>query len=180
MKKRISLSKHEEDLAYGAVHPDDIETGFADIGGCEEAIRRLRQTTALMLSTDNPFQVSRLFRAPSGILLYGPPGCGKTMIAKALAKDSGVRFITLNLATLMDKWVGETEKYVEALFSLARKISPVIIFIDEVDALTRKRGSSDRDWSAGLKSQMLACWDGILTDPHSKIIVSHLVIVSSL
>lgn len=172
LKKPVSLTKHEEELAYGALHPADIATGFADVGGNEEAILRLKQVTALLLSTQGAtLHASRLFQAPSGVLLYGPPGCGKTMIAKALAKESNVRFISVNLATIMDKWVGETEKYIEALFTLARKISPVIIFVDEIDALTKKRGSFDREWSAGMKSQLLTFWDGLHSDSWSQIIV---------
>lgn len=164
------MTKHEEELAYGALHPRDITTGFSDIGGNEEAIIRLRQITKLLLSPEL-YSQSKLFRAPSGVLLYGPPGCGKTMIARALARESGVRFIAVNLATIMDKWVGETEKYIEALFSLARKISPVIIFVDEIDALTRRRGSFDREWSSGMKSQLLTFWDGLSAEAVSKIIV---------
>lgn len=172
MKKKISLTKHEEEIAYGAIHPDDIAIGFADVGGNEQAIERLRQATNILLTTEtSPLGASRLFRAPSGILLYGPPGCGKTMIAKALAKESGIRFITVNLATIMDKWVGESEKYVEALFTLAQKISPVIVFVDEIDALTRKRGHGEREWSTGLKSQLLTFWDGLHSSPAGKIIV---------
>lgn len=98
------------------------------------------------------------------MLLYGPPGCGKTLIARALARESGVRFLSLNLATVLDKWVGETEKYIAALFSLATKIRPVIIFIDEIDALTRRRTAQERDWSSGMKSQLLTYWDGVGKD----------------
>lgn len=169
MKRTVTLSKYEEELAYGALHPSEIITKFEDIGGHEAVILRLCQITNLLLTP--PKRTSRLFSAPTGILLYGPPGCGKTMIAKALAKESGVRFIALNLATVMDKWVGETEKYIEALFSLARKIAPVIIFVDEIDALTRRRGSIDREWSSGMKSQLLSQWDGLQSDASGGIVV---------
>lgn len=176
MDHRISLNKYEEDLAYGTLHPSEITACLEDIGGHEEVLRRLRQITNLLLLSGQggegerpilPGTGSRLFAAPTGILLYGPPGCGKTLIAKALAKESGVRFLALSLATIMDKWVGETEKYLEALFSLARKIAPVIIFVDEIDALTRKRTSGDREWSAAMKSQLLGLWDGLPGGGHT-------------
>lgn len=68
----------------------------------------------------------------TGVLLYGPPGCGKTLIAKATAKASGCRFINLQASTLTDKWYGESQKLTAAVFSLAVKIQPCIIFIDEM------------------------------------------------
>jgi SpoVK/Ycf46/Vps4 family AAA+-type ATPase len=72
---------------------------------------------------------------------------------------------------LFDKWVGETEKYLEALFSLARKIQPTIVFIDEIDSLTRRRSDLDSGWNATMKSQFLSLWDGLLTDKGSQVVV---------
>lgn len=114
---------------------------------------------------------SKLYRAPKGVLLWGPPGCGKTLIAKALAKHSGARFLPLPLSLIMDKWVGETEKYLNALFSLANKIEPCIIFIDEIDALTRKRSEMDREWSTTMKAQLLALWDGLETSLNRRVLI---------
>lgn len=115
----------------------------------------------------------KLLKAPTGILLYGPPGCGKTLLAKALAKEVHLRFLALPLSIILDKWVGETEKYLEALFTLARKIKPCIIFIDEIDALTRRRSPLDRDWNLTMKSHFLGLWDGILSSElNNQIIVS--------
>ena len=139
-----------------------------DIGGAEEVIQSLRRNLSTMLHPPK----GKLLQAPMGILLYGPPGCGKTMLAKALAKESHLRFLILPLSLVLDKWVGETEKYMEALFTLARKIKPCVIFLDEIDALTRKRSPLDRDWNLTMKSHLLSLWDGLLSSElNSQIIV---------
>ncbi len=141
---------------------------FVDIGGEEELIENLRRNLATMLHPPK----GKLLQAPMGILLYGPPGCGKTMLAKALAKESHLRFLSLPLSLVLDKWVGETEKYIEALFTLARKVKPCIIFLDEIDALTRRRSPLDRDWNLTMKSHLLSLWDGLLSSElNSQIIV---------
>jgi ATPase family AAA domain-containing protein 1 len=111
-----------------------------------------------------------------GILLYGPPGCGKTLLAKAIAKDANLRFLVLPLSLVLDKWVGETEKYLEALFTLARKIKPCVIFIDEIDSLTRRRNPLDRDWNLTMKSHFLSLWDGIV----SSELNSHILVIIAL
>lgn len=170
----MSLNRYEEEIAYNAVHPSEIQTSFEEVGGHEEVVEELKLNISAMLkSPDMPgsFASSKLFQAPKGILLYGPPGCGKTLLARALAVESGARFINLPLALVFDKWVGETEKYLEALFSLAQKIKPVIIFIDEIDSLTRRRNELDSGWSATMKSQFLTLWDGLLSGANSQIVV---------
>ena len=177
LARPISLNKYEEELAYaGAVHPDEIDTKFEDIGGLDNVISELIGNISAMLRDKDDSQYSHIFQSklyqpPSGILLYGPPGCGKTLIAKALAAECGARFINVPLALLLDKWVGETEKYVEALFSLAKKIQPCIIFIDEIDSLTRKRNDVDAGWNITMKSQFLSMWDGLNTDRKTQIVV---------
>lgn len=178
ISEQISLTKYEEEIALaGAIHPSQIDASFEDVGGHGQIIDELVDNLAMMLrdKKEDPELAhlvgSKLYQPPSGILLYGPPGCGKTLLAKALAAEAGARFINVPLALLFDKWVGETEKYLEALFSLAQKIQPCIIFIDEIESLTRRRSELDSGWSSTMKSQFLTLWDGLLSNRQSKRIV---------
>lgn len=171
----MTLNKYEEEIAHCTVHPSEINASFAEVGGHEEVIEELKLNISAILNPKMKeswhFSDSKLFQAPTGILLYGPPGCGKTLLARALAVESGARFINVPLSIIFDKWVGETEKYLEAIFTLARQIKPVIIFIDEIDCLTRKRSEMDPGWSATMKSQFLTLWDGLMSKPNSQIVV---------
>src|SRR5689334_1931293 len=96
---------------------------------------------------------SSLLSAPSGVLLYGPPGCGKTMLAKALAHESGACFINLHISTLTEKWYGDSNKLVNAVFTLARKLQPTIVFIDEIDAVLGQRRSGEHEASNMVKAE---------------------------
>jgi SpoVK/Ycf46/Vps4 family AAA+-type ATPase len=99
---------------------------------------------------------SSLLSAPSGVLLYGPPGCGKTMLAKALAHESGACFINLHISTLTEKWYGDSNKLVNAVFSLARKLQPSIVFIDEIDAVLGQRRSGEHEASGMVKAEYVS------------------------
>jgi len=117
-----------------------------------------------------------LLAHPSGLLLYGPPGCGKTLLAKSLAFTAGARFLCVKHSDLQRKYYGETNLRVRGLFSLARKIQPCIIFVDEVDGLFRERysggsGGEEHDASRDLKTEFMQLWDGISSKTSDKILV---------
>ncbi|RKF54518.1 Protein MSP1 [Erysiphe neolycopersici] len=161
-KEDLVLDQYENQIALGVVAPDDIPVGFDDIGGLEDIIEELKESVIYPLTMPHLYsQSSSLLSAPSGVLLYGPPGCGKTMLAKALAHESGACFINLHISTLTEKWYGDSNKLVRAVFSLARKLQPTIVFIDEIDAVLGQRRSGEHEASGMVKAEFMTLWDGL-------------------
>ncbi|KAL0085560.1 P-loop containing nucleoside triphosphate hydrolase protein [Phycomyces blakesleeanus] len=134
---------------------------WSDVGGQADIKQRLKESVEWPL--EHPEAFERLgIRPPKGILLYGPPGCSKTLMAKALATEAGSNFIAVKGPELFSKWVGESEKAVREVFRKARAASPSIIFFDEIDALTVKRGSEGGTSVADrVLSQLLNELDGV-------------------
>ncbi|AMD22931.1 HHR162Wp [Eremothecium sinecaudum] len=157
----VHLSGYERNALSSVVGPHEIDVTFSDIGGLEDIIDELTESVIYPLTTPELYNHNSLLEAPTGVLLYGPPGCGKTMIAKALARESGANFLSIRMSSIMDKWYGESNKIVDALFSLANKIQPCIIFIDEIDSFLRERASTDHEVTAMLKAEFMTLWDGL-------------------
>ena len=134
---------------------------YAQIGGLDETLDRIRDVVELPYKEPELFAQIRL-KAPKGVLLYGPPGCGKTLIGKAVATENSFTFFNVKVADILSKWVGESENMIKALFRKARENAPSIIFFDEFDALGTTRGQQD---SAGVQkniiAQILSEMDGI-------------------
>jgi len=127
-----------------------------------DIIEELKESVIYPLTMPHLYSHSSpLLSAPSGVLLYGPPGCGKTMLAKALASESGATFINLHISTLTEKWFGDSNKLVHAVFSLARKLQPTIVFIDEIDAVLGQRRSGEHEASGMVKAEFMTHWDGL-------------------
>lgn len=111
---------------------------------------------------------------PGGMLMYGKPGTGKTMLAKAIAKEAEASFIGVKSGTILDKYVGESDKLVTAIFSLAKKIAPTVIFIDEIDTILRKREALQSGSASSIGSMLgtlMAEWDGLNSDGKAPVIV---------
>ncbi|KAI9474441.1 P-loop containing nucleoside triphosphate hydrolase protein [Coemansia mojavensis] len=140
-----------------------MATGFNHVCVKEETVTTLQEIITLPILRPEYFSRGVLQRhGVSGILLFGPPGTGKTMLAKAVARESGSVVLNIRGSDIYDKYFGEGEKLVDAVFSLARKLAPCVIFIDEVDALFSARSSGETNrHRRDIMNQIMSEWDGI-------------------
>jgi transitional endoplasmic reticulum ATPase len=137
-----------------------LRVTYEEIGGLKEEITRLREIVELPLRHPEVFQ--RLgIDPPNGILLYGPPGCGKTLLAKALANESEANFFSISGPEIMNKYYGETEARLREIFKDAKENAPSIIFIDELDAIAPKREETFGDVEKRVVAQLLSLMDGL-------------------
>ena len=172
-KIRSTASKHEKKLMSGVIEADKMSTTFNDVHAPIETIESLQTLTTLSLIRPDAFKYGVLAsdKIP-GLLLYGPPGTGKTLLAKAVAKESGATMLEVSAADINDMYVGEGEKNVKALFSLAKKLSPCVVFLDEADAMFSARSNHGRRVShRELLNQFLKEWDGMSNDSGSAFIM---------
>ncbi|CAM4546464.1 ATPase family gene 2 protein homolog A isoform X3 [Lepidochelys kempii] len=135
---------------------------WSDIGGLETVKLKLKQAVEWPLKHPESF-IRMGIQPPKGVLLYGPPGCSKTMVAKALANESGLNFLAVKGPELMNKYVGESEQAVREIFRKARAVSPSVLFFDEIDALAVERGRSSGAGNVAdrVLAQLLTEMDGI-------------------
>lgn len=149
-----------EPSAIREVFTEIPDVSWNDVGGLED-VRRL-----LVEAVEWPLRHARAFdhvgvRAPKGILMHGAPGTGKTLLARALARESEANFISVKGPELLNRWVGESERGVREIFRKARQAAPCIIFFDEIDAIAPPRGGSNNDVTERVVSQLLTELDGI-------------------
>jgi transitional endoplasmic reticulum ATPase len=145
--EKLKVIQGDFDYALRIVQPSAMrevmievpKVKWEDVGGLEEVKDALKE--AVLWPLDNPESFDALgIRPPRGILLYGPPGCGKTYIARALANETGVNFISIKGPEILSKWVGESEQRLRNIFRRAKQVAPSIILFDEIDAIAPKRG----------------------------------------
>src|SRR2546425_48328 len=140
-----------------------IHTRGMPIEGVEEDKMKLREAVEMPLKEPDAFKRMGI-RPPRGILLYGPPGSGKTLLAKAVATESEANFISIKGPEVMSKWVGESEKAVRMIFKKAKQVAPCIVFLDELDAIAHVRGfDTDSGVSERVVNQLLTSMDGLET-----------------
>jgi len=150
-------SASEPDAAFDIERP---EVRLTDVGGMQAVKDRLN--AAFLAPLRNP-ELRKLFGKSlrGGMLLYGPPGCGKTFLAKALAGELGAAFLSAGLAEILDMWVGSSERNLHDLFSQARRNAPCVLFLDEIDALGQKRSQTHHSAIRGAVNQLLTELDGV-------------------
>ncbi|ADV65387.1 CDC48 family AAA ATPase [Desulfurococcus mucosus] len=143
------------------IHVEVPDVRWSDIGGLEEVKRSLRENVELPLKHPEIYEKYGI-KPPKGVLLYGPPGCGKTLLAKAVATESGANFIAVKGPEVLSKWVGESEKAVREIFRKARLYAPVVVFFDEIDAIASLRGiDTDSGVSERVVTQLVTEMDGV-------------------
>ncbi|MBI5388914.1 CDC48 family AAA ATPase [Candidatus Woesearchaeota archaeon] len=136
------------------------KTTWNDIGGLETVKQQLQETIELPLKKPELFRQAGI-KPPKGVLLYGLPGTGKTLLAKAIANEADANFISVKGPELVSKWVGDSEKHIREIFSKARQVAPCIIFFDEFDSISKVRGSALTDSTERIVNQLLTEIDGI-------------------
>lgn len=164
-------NEFEKRIRPEVIPANEIGVTFADIGALDDIKESLQELVMLPLRRPDLFK-GGLLKPCRGILLFGPPGTGKTMLAKAIANEAGASFINVSMSTITSKWFGEDEKNVRALFTLAAKVSPTIIFVDEVDSMLGQRTRvGEHEAMRKIKNEFMTHWDGLLTKSGERILV---------
>ncbi|XP_052191626.1 uncharacterized protein LOC127800822 isoform X2 [Diospyros lotus] len=172
LKDVVTENEFEKRLLADVIPSSDIGVTFDDIGALEKVKDTLKELVMLPLQRPELFLKGQLTKPCKGILLFGPPGTGKTMLAKAVATEAGANFINISMSSITSKWFGEGEKYVKAVFSLASKIAPSVIFVDEVDSmLGRRENPGEHEAMRKMKNEFMVNWDGLRTKDKERVLV---------
>lgn len=169
-KTAVPVSAQEED-GPGNWEPERPSITLKDVAGMETVKRRLN--IAFLAPMQNP-DLRKLYgkSLKGGLLLYGPPGCGKTFIARATAGELGAKFLSVGLSDVLDMWLGQSEKNLHEIFETARRSRPCVLFFDEIDALGRKRSLMRQSAGRDVVNQLLAEMDSVGADNEGVFILA--------
>ncbi|KAM9955232.1 hypothetical protein ACTFIW_000732 [Dictyostelium discoideum] len=145
------------------------EVKWGDIAGLSEVKSQIMEMVVFPIIRPELFKGLRI--PPKGLLLFGPPGTGKTMIGKAIATQVKATFFSISASTLTSKWIGEGEKMVRCLFAVARCFLPSVIFIDEIDSLLAARTENENEASRRIKTEFLIQWDGVAGNAEDQMLL---------
>jgi ribosome biogenesis ATPase len=171
-KKRRKADRESKKEVVDRTPPSDIS--LANLGGVDAVIEELNELVAMPMLYPETYLRTGI-QPPRGVLLHGPPGCGKTMIANAFAAEIGVSFIPTSAPSLVAGMSGESEKKIREIFEEAKKMAPCLVFIDEIDVIMGKRESAQREMEKRIVAQMLTCMDDMAlekTDGKPVIIIA--------
>ncbi len=175
-KKPVSVDSEadkSEDEIEAAIEETIIgekpNVAWNDVAGLVAAKSALREAIILPMVRPDLFKGAR--KPWKGIMLFGPPGCGKTLIAKAVATECDATFFNVSAAAIISKWLGESEKLVRELFEAAKEKMPSLVFIDEVDSIATERAAGEHDALRRVKTQLMQAMDGVTSKAEDRIVV---------
>ncbi|CAG8640119.1 10946_t:CDS:10 [Cetraspora pellucida] len=164
-KKAMAKNNQNKDLKNSKSPKNETlsTVRLSDLGGIDACIEEVLELVAMPLAHPEIYLHTGV-QPPRGILLHGPPGCGKTLLANAIAGELGVQFISISAPSVVSGMSGESEKKIRDVFKEARKKAPCLIFIDEIDAITPKRETAQREMERRIVAQLLTCMDDLSWD----------------
>jgi SpoVK/Ycf46/Vps4 family AAA+-type ATPase len=162
LKENCTLTPYELEIAESVITPAAINSTYDSIGGAEDVKIALWECVGDFISSRRRKQSSSILNSVRGVLLFGPPGCGKTLLVFATAKMANLPIINISPSTLFRKYIGDTNQLLKAVFTLSEKLQPCILMIDEMDALFRARYESEHSIDREVKTEFMQLWDALV------------------